>query len=364
MEAYKRNIKFSQRFEYGIYQFLDHFFNRRRVFKVLGKRRRAFYRGLHETLKKNGEGKAIEIERRTDLTLKEFRKHYLRKGIPVIMEGAAKDWDCVKKWSFEYFKDLHGTDEVVMLDEKDKKNFEIMTLANIIDTIQGGGKKYYRFYPLLTRHPEHINDFDYEWLRERRNTLTWIEAFRVFIGGKDTTTQLHMENLCNLFVQTYGEKKWILYPPYYSSVMDPNPVRNVYRAAPLKTEKGAFDPFNPNYDPPYSLYKYIDHYETTLKPGDVLWIPTFYWHSVVNASNSIGVGYRWFNPFLSFRIAPLYMFLDFFATKPPIWKLVKLSREDINVLLIAERGKLEKYRKETKERSPLLKVKVSESRTN
>ncbi len=351
METYKRNIKASQRLEYGIYQFLDHFFQRRRVMKVFGKRRKAFYEKLHETLKKSGEGKAIEIERRTNLSLKEFRKDYLSKGIPVIMEGAANEWDCVKKWSFDYFKELHGTDEVVLTSGRDKENYECITLADIIDNVNEGGKKYYRFYPLLSRHPEHIKDFDYKWLRERKNRYTWFEEFRVFMGGKGTTTGLHSENRGNLFVQTFGEKKWIIYPPYYTSVIDPRPVRNAYRGANFKTEKFEFDLFNPVYEPPFDKFKYIDHYETLLKPGDILWVPTFYWHTVINSTNSIGVGYRWFNPLVSFKIAPLYMFLDYFVTKPPIWKVIKLSKEDINLLLVAESGQLDKYRKQTKDRA-------------
>src|SRR5271155_1882920 len=98
MSDYKRNIKISQRIEYGGYQILDHFFGRKRMFKLLGNRRRKFYKGLTETLKQSGEGRSVQIERRKDLSIQEFREHYLRKGIPVVMEGIANDWDCVKKW--------------------------------------------------------------------------------------------------------------------------------------------------------------------------------------------------------------------------------------------------------------------------
>ncbi|HTB07325.1 MAG TPA: cupin-like domain-containing protein [Bacteroidia bacterium] len=358
MDSYKRNIKPGQRIEYGIFQFLEHFLGRGRVAKIFGRRRKKLLNNIHNTIKKSGQGKAIEIERRANLSLKEFRKHYLKKGIPVIIEGAAKDWDCVKNWSFEYFKQLHGTDEVILTSDNGVKNYERTTLANIIDNVNEGGKKYYRFYPLLHRHPEHIKDFDYRWLRERKNKHTWFEEFRVFMGGKGTTTGMHNENRGNLFVQTFGEKKWILYPPYYSSIIDPSPVKNAYRSVQITAEKGGFDPFKPNYEGVNEPYKYIDHYETLLKPGDILWVPTFYWHEVVNVTDSIGVGYRWFNPFVPFKIAPLYMFLDFFATKPPIWKVIKLSRGDLNLLLVAESGKLDQYRKEQKELSASRKMQM------
>src|ERR1700722_5235482 len=99
MNDFKRNITEGQRWEYGFYQFMDHFFGRPNVFKLFGKRRRKFYHNLLKSMKKSGEGKIYPIERRKDLSLKELKNHYMRLGIPVVMEGAAKDWDCVKKWS-------------------------------------------------------------------------------------------------------------------------------------------------------------------------------------------------------------------------------------------------------------------------
>src|ERR1700722_10079760 len=126
MEDFKRNIKTSQRFEYGIYQFLEHFFGRERVFKLLGKRRKKFYKRLADTLKAGGEGRIIPMERRKDLSLEEFRNHYMRKGIPVVLEGAAKDWDCVKKWSLDYFKELHGDDEALMATQENMNNYEVI----------------------------------------------------------------------------------------------------------------------------------------------------------------------------------------------------------------------------------------------
>ena len=45
-----------------MYQFLDHWFGRQRVFNLLGRRRRKFYKNLTETLKASGEGKIIPLE--------------------------------------------------------------------------------------------------------------------------------------------------------------------------------------------------------------------------------------------------------------------------------------------------------------
>ncbi len=352
MQTFRKNIKFGQRFQYGYYQFMDHFLGRPRSFKMHEKGRRKFYKRLHKTLKDSGEGGIVPIERRKDLSLKEFKQTYMRYGVPVVLEGAAKDWPCVKNWSLQYFKDLHGDDEIVMVDQEYMENaYEKLTLADVIDGIREGNGKYYRFYPLLERHPEHLLDFDYKWLLERRNPMTWFEAFQVFIGGDGTVTPLHNANQCNLFTQVHGEKQWVLYSHYYSSVIDPDPVRNVYRGAPYKTEEGPFDPFNPNFETPYTLYKYIDGFSVHLRPGDVLWNPPFYWHAVKNVGDSIGVGYRWLPPMYAYKTSFLYSFLDMCAKNPPIWKAYKLYKKDINLIHLAEYGRLEEYLKDKDSKS-------------
>jgi hypothetical protein len=357
---YKRNIKASQRFEYGTYQFLDHFFGRERMFKLFGKRRRKFYKNLYETLKQSGEGRMVPIERRKNLSLEEFKKNYVKKGMPVIMEGAAKEWNSTKTWSLDYFKEQYGGDEIVLVQlQKPGYPYETITLGEVIDDIKKGGSKYYRFYPLLEHHPERVKDFDYNWLLKLKNKLTWFDAFQAFIGPKNGATGLHVEGTCNVFIQFNGKKHWKLYPPYYMMVIDPNPVKNVYRHAPMRSDKGLpFDPFNPDYKRPFELLKYIDHFDGVLEPGDLLWLPPYYWHCVQNPTDSIGVSFRWLAPLYGFTVAPLYMFLDFCATNPPVWKGAKIIKKDANLVYLAETGQLDDYLKKKAEREAEKKSKV------
>lgn len=348
MEIRKR-LSYSQRFIYGCFQFLDHFLGRNLAYRLTLKSRRRFYKKLGLRLKNQGKGKIIPIERRSNLTLAEFQKEYVAKGKPVVIEGVAKEWDCVKNWSLNYFKDLHGDDEIVMVDQTNIENpYEKTTLAEVIEGINKGSGKYYRFYPLLERHPEHILDFDYSWLRERRNKMTVFEAFQVFIGGDKTVTPVHNANQGNLFTQVVGEKEWRLYHHHDTAVIDPDPARNVYRDAPFKKAEGPFDPFNPDYTEQYQLYEYIDSYSVLLKAGDVLWNPPFYWHAVRNKGVSIGVGYRWLAPIYCFKQSFLYSFLDCFVTNPPVWKAYKISKQDINLIHLSEKGRLEDYLKSKK----------------
>ncbi len=346
MDDIKRNIPFGFRFKYGTYQWFDHFFGRKTLFKDRSK----YFERLEKVLKEKGESELKPIERRTDLSKTEFLNHYVAKGIPVVMEGAAKDWDCVSTWSPQYFKDLYGEDDIVLVDQNNSDYpYELIKLKDVIDNMQAGGSKYYRFYPLLSRHPERLKDFDYNWLKERRTRPLVFDSFQVFMGGRGTYTPLHNANQGNLFVQVYGEKKWVLYSHYYTPIIDPSPARNLYRNAPAKIDAGIFNPFEPDHKSPYHLYKYMEGISVHLKPGDVFWNPPFYWHAVQNPTDSIGVGYRWLSPLNAYRRSPLYFSLDMMSFRPPIWKSIGLYKKDLNTLHLAEVRKLQEAKKKIEE---------------
>lgn len=346
----RHKISWKRRTQYNYYQFADHFLGRNLSFKLHKRARRRFYAKLLEELKASGPGKLHPIDRRPDLSVEEFKEQYVKKGIPVVLEGAAAEWACVKNWSLQYFKDLHGDDKIIFVDQhKLDLSHNELTLGDVIDGIRDGMSRYYRFYPLLERHPEHLQEFDYKWLMAHRHKRSMMESFQVFIGGDGSYTPLHNASPSNLFTQVVGEKKWVLYPNHYVSVIDPDPVRNIYRNAPPRIGPDAFNPFEPEYAHATQLYQYIDGYQVHLKPGDILYNPPYYWHTVKNIGDSIGVGYRWLNLGHNLSHEPLYAFLDLCVTKPSFWKTMKLSRIDVNLLHLAETGQLKQYMRQQKQ---------------
>lgn len=328
-----------QRVGYHIFQFIDHFISRPITIKLLGKPRYWLFLQMVKKLKATGPSKKIEVERRTDLTLEEFKNYYVKKGIPVIFDGFAKNWGCVKNWSPEYFKELHGDDEVPLIDSADlNKEIEYTTLSKVIDEIDKGNNKiYFRFYNLLFRHPEHLKDFDLKWLRKHRHKSIYFESFQVFIGGKNSTTGIHNAHISNLFVQAYGEKEWYLYPNHLIPFIDPLPTLNgIYRNAAARSNGKPFSPFSPNYED-YPYFNYLDCYHLILKPGDVFYNPPFMWHTVRNPSKSIGVGFRWINAIHSFKSSPIYYLLDLMAFKPNYFSSIKMVKKNANDQFIKKR---------------------------
>jgi len=337
-------MKYSKRLhlEYGSFQIIDKIFGRTTGFRLSKQWRKSFYRRIGAMLYDRGPARNITIEK-LDLCSETFNQSYLRKNKPVVFKGAAEHWPCCKQWSLEYLKELHGDDQIVLSGDSHLESpFELHTLRHVIDNIENGGDKYYRFYPLLKRHPEHYADFDINWLHKMRHRGR-AEAFQVFLGGKERYTPLHAAIASNFFIQVTGKKHWKLYDISNTMIIDPNPGHNFHRSAPHRKREGPFNPFWPNYEYPYHLFEYADVYEVVLEPGDILYNPPYFWHAVRNLSTSIGVGYRWIDWTSIFRATPLYAILDLMQLNPPIWKIWKEQMGDYNELHLKELGVYENY---------------------
>lgn len=336
-------LKLSHRFFYGLFQILDKVVGRKMGKKLTPISRKMLYDRIENHLKKNGLGVEREVQRVSSISMSELKARFIDKNLPVVIEGGALEWDCCKKWSLDYFSELHGEDKVTLVGNDSRETpFEILKLKDVIDNIHTDNNKYLRFYPLLTEHPEHLVDFDYKYLRSALGRFSGWERFQVFIGGRNSKTPVHNAMACNLFIQAYGEKKWLLYPPDITAIVDPNPGINFHRGAPFKSIDGPFDPFDPNYNNPYHLYQYVDTLSVHLRPGDIFYNPPHYWHSVQNTTDSIGIGYRWLSASQSLKAAPLYTFLDLISA--PFNKHIYQDRKkDYYLIHLMEQGLYSKY---------------------
>ncbi|PKL75654.1 MAG: hypothetical protein CVV27_14240 [Candidatus Melainabacteria bacterium HGW-Melainabacteria-1] len=277
---------------------------------------------LLTALKSQGPGRQLPIERRKDLSLEEFHRVYLRLGIPVIMQGAARDWPCVSKWSPAWISERYGQDPVSLIDAAPNDLNAIdyqsrqSTLGEVISEMDIRPlEKYSRFNTLLHDHPELEQDFDKAWLKRHRNLLCSGQTFQTFIGGKGSKTHLHAASEHNLFVEVYGRKHWVIYPPAYDCVLRPPVNRTPYFHSP-------FDPDAPNYDI-FPAMQHLDSFVGELMPGDVFFLPPSWWHHVNNPTGSIGVAFRWFAPRDAFTLDWAQAAMTLLAVNPPIWTAMR-----------------------------------------
>ncbi len=333
-----------QRATYNFFQVLDHFLGRPIVVKLLGKLRYRAFKNISKSLEAKGKGQIIDIEYKTGLTEKEFKDYYLERGIPVVLKGAAKGWESVKKWDLNYIKELHGEDEVPIIHAIDPtKGIEKSSLKELIERLQEGDKTpYFRYYNLIAQHPEHIEEIDLEWIKKYVHKNRYFESFQAFLGGVGTRTELHNAHISNFFVQIEGIKEWVLYPNYFVPFIDPPSTFNgIYRTTPIRAEGKPFNPFDPDYEG-YPFFEFLDGYKVKLEAGDILYNPPHMWHAVFNKTETIGLGFRWVNMIDSFKTSPVYYLLDVLAFRPNYIKSLKMTKEDANAQFIHRLKMMEK----------------------
>ena len=120
-------------------------------------------------------------------------------------------------------------------------------------------------------------------------------------------TPFHAAIFSNLFLQVHGERTWTLVAPWYSQYMRP------IHGAQYVNGAGVYEDWRkPTRRPHISR---LPRLTVTLKPGDVLYIPSWWWHEVVLETEGFSLGvstrgmgmrdkwYRWpvlrFIPFLN-----------------------------------------------------------------
>ncbi|MBA2660688.1 MAG: cupin-like domain-containing protein [Bradymonadaceae bacterium] len=300
---------------------LDHLLGETRLNRSLDASRARLTAELEAMLVSSNRGGIQAIERRVDLGPDDFVENYLKPGKPVVLSGVAREWPAVKRWTPSFFEQNYGDVPVQLINasrqdlagEQYNPVGSVITLGQVARDIEAGGAAYPRFVPLLHQHPELSEDFDKAHLASLRGRFGADMMFQFFMGGAGTNTALHCAIPNNLFVQIYGRKRWWIFEPKFSPVFRPPMLRSTYFISPVDVSMPEAT----------AILKYVNGYEIVLDPGDVLYIPPFYWHQVENLTSTIGVGVRWFNIASILKSSTTQTLLTLLSTSPTIWQARK-----------------------------------------
>lgn len=216
-----------------------------------------------------------EIERRSEISAKDFQKHYVKPQKPVVIERITEDWPAYEKWNFTYIKQIAGEKIVPLynndpVDYSKKMNEPIaeMKMSEYVDLLHEGPTDLRIFlYNLMKQVPELKNDYKIPELG--------LKLFKslpmLFFGGENSNVFMHYDiDLANiLHFHFAGEKRCILVPPDQSKFMYKIPYSMICR------EDIDFD--NPDFEK-WPALKHIKPLIADLKHGEMLYMPEGYWH--------------------------------------------------------------------------------------
>jgi hypothetical protein len=298
---------------------------------------------LHDRLlakaSQRGPGRSVPVDRRADLTAEEFRDRYFRTGVPVVLEGAAAEWPAIRKWSPDYLQSFCGGERVEVLDGRNwtvnrADGSEAVSTAentlkmhDLVSQVKAGGAWYGAFIELLDKYAELRDDLDLSFVSKFGHTsrfLPWHKNIiaKMYVGAAGTATSLHCAGVSNLYVQVHGEKRWVLIAPEFTPYLYPAPTRGL-------NWQSRVDFRHPDFNA-CPLYRFVDRYETVLRPGDILWNPPFVWHGVDNVTESIAVSLWWINLTRGFRNNFLLAALSTCGSPNPIAMQLGLSKPKVS----------------------------------
>ena len=254
--------------------------------------------------------KLKDVDQVKGLRRPEFFEHYFDQE-PVVMENMISIWPATRKWSPQYFQSEHGEEEVEIIHHRanDETHLESFlkndvhetTLADYVDSLDSIEKSYalreeYNIFEMLPGLIEDVNHFAPFTTRERCLHADFYKA--LWFGPKGYVTGMHADSGHLLLFHFYGHKRILFFAPdqtefLYQEKMEiseagqsmPEEVA-VYFSENVRWAK--VNALQPDYHK-YPLLKQAQYYEAHLSPGQVLYLPNQWWHTVESKDISISI---------------------------------------------------------------------------
>jgi histone arginine demethylase JMJD6 len=249
----------------------------------------------------------LVIERRDSLSYQEFRESYLFPLKPVIVTDALRDWKALGRWTPEFFKREFGQMKFTLEDDLKAKvgyqpNREAVeyTMERFIDRILEStdenpapyfrNRVLYELFPSLKDDIQPLPEyFQPNWLPDHfmvkhvREVLNRGAAIEIYIGGKGGAFPvLHYDGAGThaFLMQIYGRKEFFIYPPEQEAYLYPS--REKLNLSTIN------DLDHPDLER-FPLFAKAKASRFVLEPGELLFIPSHWWHTTKMLTPCISV---------------------------------------------------------------------------
>lgn len=232
------------------------------------------------------------------VTPEQFAESYFSRKIPAIVTDATSEWGMSGRWSPEYLTSLIGSRPVtVSISAEGKFSYdpsgkatsdsfseESMIFAEAARQIAGedcGRRLYVMQQSIPLQFPELMREIRVpHWISNVRETSInlWF--------GRNSVTPLHYDATNNFFAQQYGEKHFTIFAPDDTAHLYPHPIDS------RMPHLSSVDVDSPDLraHPRYSQAAPI---RFTVKAGELLFLPAFWWHQVRSPHVSTSVSIWW-----------------------------------------------------------------------
>ena len=228
-----------------------------------------------------------------DIDVNSFYKNFLSEQGPILITDIFEQFPSLENWNHQYLVDKVGNktievkiseDGIFTLNPETGKPYFAPTTMSIREYIKAIGQKnqkqkaYGMQIPILTELPELKDELKIiDYIPDK-----YVEFVNIWFGPGGNTTALHFDHYNNFFMQLFGEKKMWLYSPACFYDLYPNSWRS--RASHVSP----VDVANPDYIK-YPNALRAKGIELTILPGNILFLPAYWWHQVYGINPNISI---------------------------------------------------------------------------
>lgn len=246
------------------------------------------------------------LERKSNISIKEFEDSYLSANKPVIITDAMNNWEIFKKWSSDYFCEHFGDQETQLYDDL-FNCIGIVQLREYIRRYFGNNNKdthetipYIRWYTRLKDRDFVWADSFFDKIKDdwqlpyflpnsnyllpfcppSKNVSPVCDNFPakgIFISAKGAKTSLHFDPWCSdaVLCQVYGKKNIVMYSPDQKKY--------------LYKEDKCINIEEPDLREFPHFLKSSPTFIDVLNPGEIVFFPHGWLHHVYTSSDSISL---------------------------------------------------------------------------
>eukprot|EP00808_Paulinella_micropora_P026626 g45988.t1 len=250
-----------------------------------------------------------------------FYREFVAQNKPVVIQGALKTWPALEKWSSGYLVSVVG-DEVVTIDATpdglgdavvDSTWFvtpaeKRMTFREFAQALKRNGRTEGVLY---CQHQNSSFTEEFKKLEADIDPSSLDFAFEAFglepdainfwMGSSEAKSCLHSDPYENMYCVIAGEKVFTLYPPtdfywlqrrWYKAARYEQAADGTFRVAPEVPER--LVPWLDLPSTPPTRLQHATPMRVTLRPGEVLYLPSLWYHGVEQSEQTIAVNF-WFD---------------------------------------------------------------------
>lgn len=237
------------------------------------------------------------IDHRSGLSQEEFEQIYDGKW-PVLLTDVVTEWPAFK-WTKEFFIKNYGDERVtVKISQGDETYGSVEELRHMIPLLTTSELQQWLYIEdelFFPSHPELKNDLGHiPYLKEDFFSLFPKEVrpwdSMLLWGGRHSKSPLHMDpyNWTGTNAVIKGRKKWKLFPPGQDDLLYITKGQNCGFPLECRKYNSLIDTFNPDLKT-YPKFSHAHSIDFEQKTGELLIIPTGWYHQAYNMEETLAV---------------------------------------------------------------------------